>query len=69
MHAMSDSLVPNIDNNTLVKEYGGLFILIRNGKIIFSNKSSKIVLQYAKKNFNDTNWIIRKIDNGDLNFY
>jgi len=66
---MSHSLVPDIDNNTLVKQYSGLFILIRNGKIIFSDKSSKIVLQYAKNNFKDTDWIIRKIDNGDLNFY
>ena len=53
----------------LVDRYPGLYVLIREEAVVFSDRSANVVLNYAEKTFPDRKWIIRKIDNGDLVFY
>ena len=55
--------------NELVKDYGGKVVLIRDKKVVFADKSSKLVLQFAKDNFTDKNWIITRIDSGEAALY
>jgi len=53
----------------LVQEYGGCYILIRQEKILFADKSAKIVLDYALKRFPDRKWKIVYVDSGEAVFY
>lgn len=67
---MTNRVESDIDNyDKLVQNYNGLCVLIRNGKVNFADKSSKIVYHYAKQHFPDRNWKILRVDSGDAAFY
>lgn len=55
--------------DSLVKEYGGKIVLIRENSVIFSDSLTKTVLKYAKSNFSDKNWLITRIDSGEAALY
>ncbi|MHA1264262.1 MAG: hypothetical protein ACTSRS_03425 [Candidatus Helarchaeota archaeon] len=53
----------------LVEKYGGCYILIRQEKVLFADKSANIVLDYALKHFPDRKWKIIFVDSGEAAFY
>lgn len=61
--------IHNFDYNKLIQDYGGKCILIRGGKIIFADISTKVVIEYATTNFPDKKWKISRIDSGDAALY
>ena len=48
----------------LVRDYSGYCVLVRDNKVVFSDKSYETVLDYAEKNFIDGQWAIKRIENG-----
>lgn len=55
--------------NELINDYGGKIILIRDKQVKFADKSTKVVLNYAKKYYPDKKWLITRIDSGDAALY
>jgi len=66
---MPESTLLNENYSSLVQEYGGCYVLIKQEEIIFADKSAKIVLDYALEHFPDRNWKIVYIDSGEAAFY
>lgn len=55
--------------NDLIQKYGGKIVLIRGNKVVFSDKSTKIVVEFATNHFKDKKYLITRIDEGDAALY
>lgn len=55
--------------DSLVRDYGGKIILIRNNTVVFADSLTRTVLAFAKSKFPDKDWIITKIDSGEAALY
>ena len=66
---MSSSQWVHEHYNELVRDYGGYCILVRDNKVVFSDKNFDTVLDYAEKTFSDNRWEIRRIDSGEASVY
>ena len=66
---MSSHSVKEMDYNDLIRDYGGLNVLIIDDQIKFSDKNNKIVFEYARKNFPKKIWKIIIIDSGEAALY
>ncbi len=62
---MPDTTLFDENYGKLVQEYGGCYVLIKQEKIVFADKTAKIVLAYALKRFPDRKWKIVYIDSGE----
>ena len=53
----------------LAEEYAEYCVLVREEKVVFTDKSTRVVLNYAMKHFPDLNWEIAMIDSGEAALY
>jgi len=66
---MNDQEFLDKNYDTLVKEYGGKIVLIRDNSVVFADILTRTVLKYAKEKYPDNKWLITLIDSGEAAFF